>query len=135
LNDIRHAVELELSALLSDICLDVPVLAGRASVVRPPEYVCVIAEKAESGNSNGLVYLLDVSVISVIPADELDATERSRRRFRQICDYFRSPDCQFANAFDDVTVHGFCVLGQENATKERSHGDILKIRAGVSAAS
>jgi hypothetical protein len=135
MNDIRHSVEKELADLLGLVVDDVAVLPGRASDDRPPEYVCVIAEKSEAKDSNGLAFLVDVSVISVVPADDGDATERSKRRFRQVCDFFRAPGCLFASAFDDITVHGFCVLGQEDATKERSHGDILKLRAGVSVAS
>lgn len=135
MNDIRHAVEVELVDLLAVVVGDVAVLPGRASQERPPEYVCVIAEKSESKDSNGIAFLVEVSVISVVPADDDDATWRSKARFKRICDFFRAPGCLFASAFDDITVHGFCVVGQEDATKERSHGDILKLRAGVTAAS
>jgi hypothetical protein len=129
--DVRHALEQELAALLAPILLDVPVLPGRANGDRPPEYVCVIVEKCEAKSSTGHVFLASVSVISVIPADEPDAVERSTARFRVICDYFRSSSCQFASVFDDVTVYGFSIVAQEDAQRDRSHGDVLRLLAGV----
>ncbi len=131
MNDLRHSIEIELAALLAVALPDVAVLPGRSSGERPPEYVCVIVDKTESRSAMGDVVVAEINVVSVIPADEPDATPRSRVRFRGICDFFRDANCPFRGIINDILVYGFYLAKQEEAQKERSHGDIFRILAGV----
>jgi hypothetical protein len=131
MNDIRHEIEIQLATLLSAVNLDVEVLPGRSSGVRPPEYVCVIVDKTESRSPLGDVVLADVNVLSVVPADDPDAAPRSRERFHAICEFFRDENCPFRGLHPTILVYGYHINRQEDAVKDRSHGDILRLVAGV----
>ncbi|MEI6715725.1 MAG: hypothetical protein WCO60_18385 [Verrucomicrobiota bacterium] len=131
MSDIRHSIETELALLLGAVISDVAVLPGRSSGIRPPEYVCVIVDKTESRSMTGDVVVADVNVLSVIPADDPDASVRSKDRFHAICEFFRDINCPFHGIINNILVYGYYVGKQEDAQKDRSHGDILRLIAGV----
>ena len=128
--DMKHGIEVDLANLLQLEIDDVEVLPGRGTVDRPAEYVCVIVEKTEARGGMSAA-IASVNVVSVIPADEPDASTRSRRRLRRIVDFFRDAACPFKGELENVVIYGFFQTQEQDAQKDRSFGDIIRLVVGV----
>jgi hypothetical protein len=131
MDEVRGLVEAALAGCLAEL-VDCDVVTGDAEGVRPDQYVCVVANAAES-RARG-AYLITVLIRIVVPVDDSTLVALARTRLRAICDYLDSNDCAFRSLNDgDVQICGFHLASMDNERGERSRSETITLKVGAAA--
>ena len=130
-DEVRGLLEEALAGCLRGV-VACAVVTGDEEGTRPDEYVAVVAAAAENRAIG--VYLIDLEVRVVVPADDSVAVANAKLRLRAICDYLDDLACPFRTyEAGGVHVFGYRLMQLDNKRGMRSKADIITLKIGARA--